>query len=213
MGEVTVRAYEGGSAAASMTVQVFDCAKLDPVKLVMSSGGGVAGVALRQDGTPISKARLSLTARSIGVVNTISDEDGRFRFDEIPASPVRLDLRHEGRSTQLVVDVTDGEVTNQDITLSGDGTAELRGRVTASGKPLAGVQLVVAGNHGRKRGLGLYHPVTDAEGNYRVPSIQEGNYIVAVLSTNRGESVRLKDGEVVTMNINVAPAAGTHKED
>lgn len=212
-GEVTVRAYDGSSAAASITVQISDCEALAPVTLVLSSGGSLAGVARRPDGAPLSNARLSLIARSIGIVNTTSDEEGRFRFDEIPDGPARLELHHEGRGALLFVGVTEGEVTTQDITLFGDGASELRGRVTAAGKPLSGVKLMIAGNHGHERGMGMYHPVTDAEGNYRVPSMLPGNYVVGVLSTSEGRAVNVKDGDVATLNIDVSPRTAFNRDD
>lgn len=209
-GEITIRAYDGHNAVAARTVQISeDCSELAPVKLVMSSGGSVTGVARRQDGTPLAGARLSLTGRSIGVVNTTSDAEGRFRVDEIPDGSVRLELHHEGRATMMFVGVNDGAVTSQDITLVGEGTAELRGRITAAGKPLAGIQLAIASNQGRARGIGMYQPVTDGDGNYSVSSIPSGNYVIGVLSTTQGRSVHIEAEGVVTVDLDVAPATAS----
>ena len=205
LGEVTVRAYDGHNAVAALTLQIADCSVLEPAKLVMSRGGSVAGVARLQDGTPLAGARVSLTGRSIGVVNTTSGSDGRFRFDEIADGAVRLELDYEGRTTQMSVGVSDGAVTDQDITLADRGEAELRGRITAAGRPLSGIQIQVARNQGLDRGIAVYRPVTDADGNYALSSIAPGSYVIGVLSTTKAGSVHVTADALATVNLDVAP--------
>jgi Carboxypeptidase regulatory-like domain len=205
LGEVTVRAYDGDNAVAALTLQIADCSVLEPAKLVMSRGGSVTGVARLQDGTPLAGARVSLTGRAIGVVNTTSGSDGRFRFDEIADGAVRLELDYEGRATQVSIGVSAGAVTDQDITLADRGEAELRGRITASGRPLSGIQIQVARSQGPDRGIAVYRPVTDADGNYALSSIAPGSYVIGVLSTAKAGSVHIRADAAAIVDLDLAP--------
>ncbi len=198
---VLVRGYDGDFAVSTTTVAVGDCAKLAPVKLTMSVGGTIKGVARRADGTPIPGARLSITDRAIGFVNTKSGPDGHYRFDSIPAGNVRLELEHEGQRALRFVDLKDGETITKDVVLFASGNGELRGRVTAGHNPVAGARLLVASNHGAAEGIALYFPVTGADGTYRVPSIPEGNYLVSVMSTTEGRGLQIRAGEPTTADL------------
>jgi hypothetical protein len=199
-GNVLVRAYDGDYAVSTANVTIGDCSKLQPVKITMTTGGAIQGIARKADGTPLAGARLSISDRSLGYVNTASGPDGRFRFDAIPAGPVRLELEYEGQRTMRYFGVKDGETLTQDMMLLAGGTGELRGAVTAGNKPIAGARLLVAANHGDK-GIGLYFPVTGQDGSFRIPAIPEGNYIVSVMSTAAGRGVSVKAGETATVDL------------
>jgi hypothetical protein len=198
---VLVRGYDGSYAVSSTTVEIGDCGKLAPVKLTMAMGGTITGVARRADGTPIPGARLSITDRSIGFVNTRSGADGHYRFDAIPAGNVRLELEHGGQRALRFVELKDGETLTKDVVLFAGGDGALRGRVTAGKKPVAGARLLVASNHGASEGIALYFPVTGEDGTYTVPKIPEGNYIVSVMSTTEGRGFQIKAGEPTTIDL------------
>jgi hypothetical protein len=209
LGTVLVRGYDGDFAVTTVTIPVSDCAKLGKVLLVMSTGGTITGVARRADGTPLAGARLSITERSIGFVNTTSGSDGRFRFDAVPTGSLRLELEQDGQRAMRYVEVKSGEAVTQDMTLFGTGNGELHGRVTARQKPIAGARLMVASNHGRQQGIAMYFPVTGADGSFRVPSIPEGNYLISVMSTNSGRGVQVRGGDATTVDIDASPATST----
>ncbi len=200
-GTVLVRGYDGSFAVATVTVAATDCAALAPVKLTLSAGGGIAGVARRADGAPLAGARLSISDRSIGFVNVRSDGDGRFRFDAVPAGDVRIELEHRGQRTMTYVEVKDGETVTQDMTLFASGDGELRGHVTAGKRPIAGARLLVAANHGRQEGIALYFPVTGEDGSFRIPSLPEGNYLVSVMSTTSSRGLQVHAGATANVDL------------
>ena len=149
-GNIIVRGYDGEHAVSSATLTIGDCDKLAPVKLVMAAGGSVTGVAREADGTPIGGAHLQLTDRSVGIVNTVTDGTGRFRFDGMPPGNERLTLEHEGKSVMRFVGVKEGQTVEQDNTaLVPDGDAEIRGKVLAGQRPISGARVVPASNRGR----------------------------------------------------------------
>jgi hypothetical protein len=208
MGEVRVRAYDGSNAVTTVGLQIIDCAELAALKVVMSPGGSIAGVARGADGAPLSGARILLQARSTGFVDTATDAEGRFRLDDLPAGMARLEVRHEGRSMMRPVQIKDGEVNTLDLKLYEEGRGEIRGRVSAGDKPLAGIKLMVTGKHGQKGGISVHYPVTDEDGVYRVPSLPDGGYVITALSTMLGETVYVDAGSVATVNLDVARKGG-----
>jgi hypothetical protein len=203
-GSIVVRGYDGEHAVSTASLTIAECDELTPVTLTMSDGGSVTGFAREADGTPISGVRLQLTDRSIGIVNTLTDHTGRFRFDRLPPGNERLTLEHEGRSIMRLINVKEGETAEQDMTLYPDGEGEIRGRVLAGQRPIAGARLVAASNRGRTAGMTLYHAVTDEDGSYRVPSIAKGGYLVSVMSTAVGAGVQVDEGKVTNLDLDVS---------
>jgi hypothetical protein len=203
-GRIALRGYDGDHAPSTVLVDVADCNNAPPIKIVMTDGGILTGVARASDGTPIPGARITASQRAIGFVNTIADEQGRFRIDTLPAGKTRLELNHGGQRTSTMIRVEAGAVTERDITLHMGGSGEIRGKVTAAGTPLAGVQLIIAANRGREHGLDMYFPVTDAEGAYHIRSIPEGQYAVNVVSSGKTEGVDVPSTGVAILNLDVA---------
>lgn len=204
-GDVVVRGYEGESAVSTAALRIESCDAVPPVRLVMTDGGGISGVVRRSDGKPLAGARLTLTQRAVGAVNATSDAAGRYTFDQIPAGQVRLELRHEGRFSAVFVEVKDGSVAERDLVLSGEGDGEIRGQITAGSRPIPGFRLMVVTNRGEAQGLDMIFPVTDAEGNYHVPSIPDGTYIVSAMTTRKAGTVTVKAGEAATLDLDVTP--------
>ncbi len=202
-GMIVVRGYDGSNAVSSVEIEASSCDSLEPVKLVMSPGGSLSGVARDADGKPIAGARLTLMHRPIGFVNTLSDADGRFHFEQIPPGAIRVMARRGAQVTVVGVNIEDGKITQHDISLAPQGTGELRGRVTAGGKPLPGARLMVATALGDDGSLGLHYPITAEDGSYRVSGLTPGAYIINVESTSNGAGLRVKPGEVTTRDLQV----------
>lgn len=202
-GTIAVRGYDGSNAVSTVNVEVGECDRVEPVKLVMSPGGSIAGVAREPDGKPIAGARLTLMHRPIGFVNTVSDEEGRFHFDQVPPGAVRLMMQRGDQVTVTGVMVEEDKETQQDITLPPQGAGELRGRITAGGKPLPSARLMVATHLGEEGSVGLYYPMTAEDGSYRVSGLPPGVYLVSVMSTSTGDGVQVKAGEVATLDLRV----------
>lgn len=212
LGAVVVRGYDGSHAVTSVPVDITDCARIAPVKLVMSGGGSIAGVARGGDGKPLSSARITLSQRASGFLTTTTDERGAFRFEQLPAGAARLELHHEGRSATQFADVEGGREVNRDITLVPEGTGTLRGRITTGGKPLPGVQLLVIAGHGRERGLDTYSPMTAADGTYVIDHLPKGAYLVTVTSHSAGRGAPVKPGETATVDLDLtAPLPAIRK--
>lgn len=207
-GTVLVRGYDDDNAVSSVTIEVGECDKLAPVKLTMSPGGSVEGTARTSDGKPIAGARVSITERAVGIVNTYTDAEGYYRFDALPAGVFRIELDHEQQSALKFVMVRDGGDTKLDLTLFAAGTGKLEGKVTAGDKPIAGARLLVASNHGRAQGVAMYFPTTGPDGAFSVPSLPAGAYLVSVMSTPAGAGVEVKKDETATVSIDVSPMLG-----
>ncbi|WP_437492229.1 carboxypeptidase-like regulatory domain-containing protein [Sorangium sp. So ce1014] len=204
-GDVQVRAYDGSHAVTTLALNISDCGKVEPVKVVMSPGGSLHGVARREDGSPIPHAKITLLARSVGFVNVLADEEGRYGIDDLPAGRVRVELRDGSQATMVSVKVKEGMTVKRDISLFGEGTGELRGRVTAGDKPLAGIRLFIASNRGPKKGFERHTSVTDKDGNFRVPSVAPGAYVVTATATPAGQGAYVEEGGVTTVNLDVKP--------
>lgn len=203
-GQVLVRAYDGANAVTTTSVDVSSCEGMEPVKLVMSDGGSIAGVVRGDDGAPLPNVRLMVMHKSIGFVNTLSDAGGRFRFDQIPPAVVRLEVQQGGQHLARMVSVKDEAVTEQDITLVGKGQGEIRGRVTAGGRALAGAQVMISSNYGADKGMGTYYAVTGEDGSYRQPSLPAGDYVIIVSSTLKVSSARIEPGRTETVDLDIA---------
>ena len=212
-GSVLLRGYDGDNAATSMTVDAKDCSKIAPIKLVMSPGGSVEGLALRADGKPIAGARLNITERAVGIVNAVSDAQGHYRFDDLPAGIFRIQLEHEGQSALKFVQVRENATAKLDISLFGQGSGKLEGKVIAGNKPISGARLLIASNHGRNEGVAMYFPVTGNDGSFNVPSLPPGAYLVSVMSTPAGTGVEVKAGEIASVSLDISSAYAVQAPD
>ncbi|WP_437323381.1 carboxypeptidase regulatory-like domain-containing protein [Sorangium sp. So ce381] len=202
-GEILVRAYDGGYAATTAQVQVAQCDALDPIQLRMSRGGSVAGVVRGSDGKPVAGAQIMASHRSIGFVNAVTDAEGRYRFEKLPAAVMRLELVAKSQHTVVYANVSEGQVVERDISLPADSSGEIRGRITSGGKPLRGVQVVVACNQGEP-GLDMRHVTTSNDGTYRATGLPDGAYMVMVSSAVEGTSAVVRDGGVAQADLDVA---------
>ncbi|MDC0746998.1 carboxypeptidase-like regulatory domain-containing protein [Polyangium mundeleinium] len=214
-GKVVLRGYDSEHAPSTVVVEVAaDCKPSKSLDLVMSDGGSISGVARKSDGSPLPGARLTLMQRAVGFVNVIADEEGQFRFDSIPPGNTRLELVYGNQRTSAAVRVEEGAVTERDITVHPTGQGEIRGRITAGGAPLAGVQVLVATNRGREQGLDVRFPVTDKDGVYKLAGLPGGHYAVNVVTSAKTEGVQVEEGQVAVLDLDIAepPKTGARAE-
>ncbi len=212
-GSVLLRGYDGDNAATSMTVDAKDCSKIAPIKLVMSPGGSVEGFARRADGKPLAGARLNITERAVGIVNAVSDAEGHYRFDDLPPGVFRIQLEFEGQSALKFVQIRENATAKLDMTLFGQGSGELKGKVSAGDKPIAGARLLVASNHGRTQGVAMYFPMTGADGSFRLTSLPPGPYLVSVMSTPAGTGVEVKKDETASVALDISSSYSVREPD
>ncbi|APR88156.1 hypothetical protein A7982_13505 [Minicystis rosea] len=205
-GTVIVRGYDGENAVTTVTMEIADCASVPPVDLVMSPGGAVAGVARRADGVPLAGVRVTVMDRSIGFVNTRSDGEGRFRFDNLPAGTLRMELEHEGRSAIQFATIEEGRTVTQDMVLFASGDGEIRGRVMGGATPIANARVFAASSH--RGNIALYFAVTGADGTFRIPKLPAGPYLLNLMSTLEGRAVHVEAAGIasVEIDLSIAPA-------
>jgi hypothetical protein len=80
--------------------------------------GSISGVVADQTGAAIAGARVTLTAGAAGAADAPvreveSDSDGRYRFDEVPVGPFKLNIACEGFATQEIVGVVRASETTK----------------------------------------------------------------------------------------------------
>ncbi|WP_437877662.1 MSCRAMM family protein [Sorangium sp. So ce513] len=202
-GEILVRGYAGGYAASTASVQVSACDGLAPVDLTMSAGGSVVGAVRGRDGEPLAGARLVASHRSIGFVNTVTDAEGRYRFEQLPPVVVRLEVVDAARAAVAHVHVKEGRAVEQDLALVAEGSGEIRGRITSGGKPLRGLKIELASSQGVGR-LEMRHLKTGDDGTYRATELPDGAYMVLVTSAARAMSAHVRGGSVAEASLDLA---------
>lgn len=202
IGEIMVRAYDGNHAVTTITGTIETCDKVEPVRLRMSSGGGLEGTVTAADGKPIAGAKLTLMHRSMGFVNTLSDSEGHYRFDKLAPGGMRVEARRGTQRAVALVMITEGDVATRDLPFPAEGKGEIRGTITAAGQPLQGMQLLVAGNQGGGL-MNMYSPVTGKDGSYRVTGLPDGLYAVLVSSSGQMAQTGIESGNTQTIDLEV----------
>lgn len=204
-GRVLIRAYDGENAVTTAEIEVADCALVEPVNIVMSQGGSVAGVVRFDDGEPVAGALLTATHRTIGFVHAVSDAAGRFRFDQMPTGIIYVEVQHERKRASVRVRVKADDVVERDVTLPGEGKGVVMGRVIAGERALAGAKIRAWSYTGRDRGTATFHATTLADGSYRFTDMPKGAYVVQVMSTATAKPAVIQKGdEVITVDLDVA---------
>lgn len=202
-GSVMVRAYDGTHAVAAVEMNIESCAGVPEVKVEMSGGSALSGVVKDSDGKPLSGARLTLSNRGTGFVETSADKGGQYRFEKLPPGAMRLEAQAGSQRVMLLVGVSPGADVEQDIVFPSEGKGAIRGRITAGGAPLPGIQLTVVSNAGSGL-LGSRNPVTGADGGYSVTGLRDGVYAVIVGSTGQVAQAKVDNGSTESVDIDVA---------
>lgn len=202
LGDVLIRAYDGAHAVSTAAARIDQCDGLTPVTLRLSAGSTLEGSVLASSGAPVAGARVTLTGRALGFVSTVSDAEGRYRFQKLPAGPMRIEAARGAQRAVTIVAVPENGATEKDLPFPAEGTGEIRGRVTARGVPLPGMSLMVVTHQGQGM-LDTMYSTTALDGGYRVPGLAAGMYAILVMSTSSVGSARLLADAVETVNIDV----------
>ncbi len=178
----------------------FDCSEpghCATVELTLEPRAVVEGFVVDQAGLPVERVSVELRHGPAGRShrhNRVSDDRGYFRFfhlppDEYVLSPVDLEervegLMWEGEPQRIVVGPGDVESGVQ-VRLRFLEPLELTGRISGLPPGTTSVELTVVGiSDGRRVGSGGTVAV-DAEGRFRLPGLQRGQY--RVLMRPRGD--------------------------
>lgn len=162
---------EGDGRAAE--IEPFTIARADaqtPVEVRMQKTGVVKGKAWNAAGEPAVGREVIWTGKGHSIRTTVG-EDGRYRLEGIPP---------EGGRAFLVLSMATADVRSEDVRLKPGDTQELdfgtpsaagplgaiEGTITAGGKPLAGVYVVIDG-----KGDSRLFAKTDAQGAYRLERV------------------------------------------
>jgi hypothetical protein len=152
-------------------------------------------------GEPVAAA--TVTAVGPGgdaVAATVSDPDGTYRITGIDAAEITLAVAAPAADPFSTV-VRFGEGTGPDHTVDVPLTTHsaLTGTITAGGRPVAGLRLVLRDDHGRPAGT----TVTDDEGGYRFERITAGEYTLTS-ATSAPRAVPIGPG-TATADVVMAP--------
>ena len=203
IGDVVVRAYNGTHAVTTVELHVEGCEGLAQVEVRMTAGNTLSGVVKTTEGKPIAGAKLTLSHRSTGFVDTVSAAEGRYQFEKLPPGGMRIEVQAGDQRTVALVMISDAQNTEQDITFPASGKGEIRGHVTAGGKPLPGLQLLLAANTGSGT-MAMRRPVTGPDGGYRVTGLNDGLYVVIVAATSQIAQAKVEEGNTATADFDIA---------
>ncbi|MEZ4293331.1 MAG: carboxypeptidase-like regulatory domain-containing protein [Polyangiaceae bacterium] len=202
-GDVMLRAYDGTHAASTTSVKVESCDSLPVIQLRMTAGATLSGIVRDTDGNPIAGAKIALSHRAIGFVNTISDAQGHYTFDKLPEGGMRLVALRGGQRTTALVTLYGDQPATKDLVFSTEGKGAIEGIVRAGDRPLPGMSVTVMSNEGNGT-LGSRHPITGPDGKFTISGLQDGAYAVLLPSINRVTSARIEEGSTEKVEIDVA---------
>ncbi len=173
------------SGYAEGVVEDFDIATGGQLRIVLKTGGTLYG---RVTGLPDQDlANTFVTAR---VGNSLSqtpvDGSGSYRLEGAPVGNVQVSAGVRGmtgsRSTaSQTVTVAAGSSVQVDLAFRSD--VVVHGRVTRNGTALSNAQLLFMARGGGSSSTS--NATTDAQGNYSLTGLEDGNYIVTVIEMQR----------------------------
>ncbi|MGE0105241.1 MAG: collagen binding domain-containing protein [Blastocatellales bacterium] len=177
------------------------------------SGGAISGRVISEDGTGLPNVTVSLGTvsgtRSGQPRTTLTDEEGRFRFTELPYARYTIFPQSFGGYVPPIPEpgMLAEYVPGDNVTLVMTRGGVITGRVTNSnGEPVVGIQIsavrVRSESGARIRVTGPAGPrFTDDRGIYRLYGLQPGTYVVAANMGQRNNFTNTPfDGETPTFH-------------
>ncbi|HEX5054226.1 MAG TPA: carboxypeptidase regulatory-like domain-containing protein [Planctomycetota bacterium] len=153
------------------------------------------GVVYNDSGLPVPNARVAVESilsdqRRAQAVATSAN--GRYRFTNLAAGPVRLVARHESWQPAAYPVVVVGDQVRVDLRFERPTMAPLRGRVMSavSQEPIAGALVEVLPSNSQ---LGLVDPIsaiTGDDGTFLLSGLSRGNMRVIVRQAEHGAVIR-----------------------
>jgi len=159
----------------------------------------IAGMVVSASGgTPLDRAEVSLTTpgpRGSPIAQTITSENGGFRFDRLQAGKYRLEVSRRGYITSAYQDhdgFATAIVTGPDLDTSGlrfelKPSAIIGGTVTDdAGEPVGGAQVRLfrrEARTGESHIIGAGTDITDDTGVYEFARLRAGTYFIAVTTS------------------------------
>ena len=166
-----------------------------PLTVRLARGATIAGTAKDVPGLAIDKALVEAEGPGVVLEPLTVQPDGSFRIADLPAGEWRVTLSENRRSKRkAVLTVAAGQTARLDF--ARPPGRRLRGRVTRSGKPLAGAMVWVTSSVSVDWGGTA---TTDADGRYVVTGLPPGDHRVAASRGERGDPSRLIERKFVYM--------------
>jgi protocatechuate 3,4-dioxygenase beta subunit len=163
--------------------------------LRLQPGFELFGFVATDAGSPVANARVALEsvpAEERRVAVAITNAEGRYRFANVAAGPVRLVVRHEAWQPRILSPVVVGDLRRVDLKFDRPAMAPLRGRVTSAATlgPVADAVVELLPLNAR---LGLADPVTartGPDGSFVVTGLARGNMRLLVRHPEHGFVMR-----------------------
>ena len=166
-----------------------------PLRLSLRPGYELFGVLTNPAGVPIANARVALEAvigddRRVQVTTTSAN--GAYRFQNLPAGPVRLVARHESWQPATVPVVVIGDQVRRDLTFERPGMAPLRGRVVSvvSQAPIEGATVELLPANVRPGLHDTFATSTASDGTFLLAGLPRGNMRLYVRHPDHGAYTR-----------------------
>ncbi|MGM7701591.1 carboxypeptidase regulatory-like domain-containing protein [Pseudalkalibacillus sp. Hm43] len=202
------------NSATGIGYDLFTGGELIPVTTAVSvdvqSTGGAAGNALDNvDGLPEENVNVRLLSGGTEVAVTQTDFYGDYNFTNIPPGTYTLEFTKSNFSTATSnIQITEDNVTILNlylVPLSGD----LQGTVTANdATPINNADVFIANNIG---GV-VASTTTSPTGQYVIPNIQPGHYVITATANNFQSASIGEDifpNQTTTTNFVLSPNPGT----
>lgn len=186
---------------ATMVAEVpHDGSQLD---LVMTPGFDLLGFVTNADRAPVANARVALESvpgEQRRVVVAVTGPDGRYRFRNVAAGPVRVVARHPSWQPIAEPAFVVGESPRLDLAFVRPAMAPLRGRVLAAATqaPIAGATIELLPPNQK---LGLVDGIgaqSAADGTFLLTGLARGNMRMVVRHPEYGAVLRTQQVGIAT---------------
>jgi protocatechuate 3,4-dioxygenase beta subunit len=162
------------AAACGVLAQAPAAERAEPIR------GQVVGAA---DGVPLRRARVVATAGERRLDAVVTDDEGRFRIDGAPATPLTVRVTKAGYAPGLVT--VSATASGEPLRFTLTRSAAVMGRVLDPyGAPVADVyvtgRLILPGADQAPAALRQFFTQTDGLGDYRLGSLPPGRYEIAI---------------------------------
>jgi len=204
-GSLTIYAgADGFTAAQTTTTVVANQTTTQDFALAPENTGATTGtitgiVKNAANNQPISGAIVTVTGTNLSAT---SGGDGSYTLSNLPAGAQTLNASKSGfRSATAQVTVTGGQTVTQDISLTpGAGTVTGVVRNAATGQPLSGATITVAGTN--------LAATSGGDGSYTLANVLAGAQTLNASATGfitTQVQINVTDGQSVTQNLSLSP--------
>ncbi|MBO4812003.1 MAG: carboxypeptidase regulatory-like domain-containing protein [Prevotella sp.] len=150
---------------------------LENVRIEEDTDGYIAGKVTNAQNEPIVGALLLING---GQYNALTDENGDYILNYLPAGDYNIDVQAKGyHSMSVSASVAQLQTTTLDVTMDALPTYAVSGTVKdVAGDAIAGATVEISGYES-------YATTTDQDGKFSVPNVYENNYYALTITKNK----------------------------